>query len=85
MSGSQWGDHELVRSVHIPVDHSADDELASFDSKEEMVVAASQWQPWIGWLAGLERPKAHWLMRCHEANTKRGAADVEEGTQCVAD
>ena len=59
MSGSKWGDHELLRSVQIPVEHGADDEFSGFDSKEEMVVAAM----WIGWLAGLERLKTHWLLR----------------------
>jgi hypothetical protein len=39
MGGSQWGAHELLRSVHTPVDRGADDDFAGFDSKEEMVVA----------------------------------------------
>jgi hypothetical protein len=40
MSGSRWHERELLHSVRISVDHGADDEFASFDSKEEMVVAA---------------------------------------------
>jgi hypothetical protein len=77
LSGSQWGDHELLRSVQIPVDHGADDEFAGFDSKEEMGVAA------MDRLARGTRETQDAL--AHEANTEREAADVEEDTQGVAD
>jgi hypothetical protein len=57
------------------VDHGADDALAGFDSKEEMVVAA------MDRLARGTRETQGALDR--EVNTKREAADVEEGTEGV--
>jgi hypothetical protein len=60
------------------VDHGADDELAGFDSndsKEEMVVAVAA----MDRLARGTRETQGALDR--EVNTKRGAADVEEGTE----
>jgi hypothetical protein len=78
MSGSQWGEHELLCRVHTHVDHGADDEFAGFDSKEEMMVAAMDRV-----LARGTRETQNAL--AHEANIKRESADVEEDTQGVAD
>jgi hypothetical protein len=77
MSGSKWGDHELLRSVQIPVEHGADDEFSGFDSKEEMVVAA------MDRMARGTRETQDALAL--EANIKLEAADVEEDTQDVSD
>jgi hypothetical protein len=52
-----WGEHELLRSVHIPVDHGTDDGLAGFGSKEDMVVAATD--RLARGTRELERLKAH--------------------------
>jgi hypothetical protein len=76
MSGSRWDEHELLRSVHIPVDHGADDEFAGFDSKEEVMVAP------MDRLARGTRETQGALV--HEAGIKREAADLEEDTQGVA-
>jgi hypothetical protein len=81
MSGSQWGGYDLLRSVHIPVDHSRCCRRACGIRLQGRDGGRSH-EPWIGWLAGLERLKAHWLMR---PNIKREAEDVEEGTHGVAD
>jgi hypothetical protein len=79
MIGSQWGGHELLRSVHIPVDYGADDEFSGFDSKEVMAVAA------MDRLARKTQENQDALAMANEANIKRGAEDVEEDTQDVAD
>jgi hypothetical protein len=74
MSGSRWHERELLHSVRISVDHGADDEFASFDSKEEMVVAA------MDQLARKTQETHHAVP--HEAQQQREAADVLCGLAC---